>query len=354
MPYTQSADYEKTVTRFLHQYVNERTKRNYQTAIYHYLQIFSVIEKNKPAQLDSAAAEYLQQISEGKPLTTDLINAANRFIKTYAPVTTHLMLHTIILWLEDCEFALNQREHKRIFSKLPPAYPTRKETELTRSMFQQIYYNLPTEWAKVLLLVLLGTGMRLGEALSLKNTDIIWKDARTEISIRAEITKTKTKRTVYLTAEASSALKTYLENREEISDRIFPFTIAAAERAMRIAADRAGYKNQTDSQRLVHWHMTRKWFISRFSLYASKETAEILAGHEGYLGRAYCRYTRQQITAQVRKAEPYISLFQTQQPQQLKIKTRRTRQSSSHSSSDKGWNVYFTLPNQYIPSDTIV
>ncbi|HJJ39566.1 MAG TPA: tyrosine-type recombinase/integrase, partial [Methanocorpusculum sp.] len=193
---------EKIVSSFLHQYENKRTYRNYQTAIYHFLQAVSDIEKNKPDYLDSAAAEYLKEISAGRNLLKDLICAANRFSGTYSPVSTHLMLHSVTLWLEDCGFSLNRREYKRIFSKLPPAYPIRKEAELTRQMFFRIYTSLSPEWAKVLLLVLLASGMRIGEALALKYDDIAWKKSRAEISVRAEITKTKTARTVYLTKEA--------------------------------------------------------------------------------------------------------------------------------------------------------
>ncbi|HJJ26795.1 MAG TPA: hypothetical protein O0W95_01705, partial [Methanocorpusculum sp.] len=85
---------EKPVTLFLLQYENKRTYRNYQTAIYHYLQLVSDIEKNKPDHLDSAAAEYLKEVSDGRNLIADLISAGNRFSKTYVPVSTHLMLHS--------------------------------------------------------------------------------------------------------------------------------------------------------------------------------------------------------------------------------------------------------------------
>lgn len=347
---------EKPVTSFLLQYENKRTYRNYQTAIYHYLQLVSDIEKNKPDHLDSAAAKYLKEVSDGRNLIADLISAGNRFSKTYAPVSTHLMLHSIALWLEECGYTLNRRENKRIFSKLPPAYPMRKEAELARGMFRRIYHNLPSEWTKVLLLVLLGSGMRLGEALALKTDDIFWKHTITEISIPAEITKTKTARTVYLTNEASSSLKNYLDERKRVSERIFPYSIHAAERAMRIAADRAGYRNQNESQRLVHWHMTRKWFISRFSLYASKEVAELLAGHEGYLGRSYCRFTRQQILTQVRKAEPYLSLFpaKAETARKSKGETRGRMMKHCCSFADEGWMILSPLPNSYISADPIV
>lgn len=347
---------EKPVTSFLLQYENKKTQNNYQAAIYHYLRLVSDVEKNKPDYLDSAAAEYLKEVSKGRNLISDLISAGKSFSKNYAPVSTRLMLHFITLWLESCGYTLNKRESKRIFVKLPPAYPVRKEAELTRSMFQHIFHNLSPEWTKVLLLILLGSGMRLGEALSLKTDDVLWKNNHTEISIRAETTKTKMARTVYLTKEASSALKIYLEKRKRVSDRIFPYSIAAAERAMRIAADKAGYKNQNESQRLVHWHMTRKWFISRFSLYASKEVAEHLAGHEGYLGRSYRRFTRQQVLTQVRKAETYISLFSanSETPQKSKGNTKDRKVKYCSSFTDEGWKILSSLPNSYISADTIV
>ena len=59
----------------------------------------------------------------------------------------------------------------------------------------------------------------------------------------------------------------------------------------------------------VHWHMTRKWFISRFSLAANKDVAEHIAGHEGYLSVSYRRYTKKQIIKEYIKAEKKLSII---------------------------------------------
>ena len=62
--------------------------------------------------------------------------------------------------------------------------------------------------------------MRLGEALSLKESDIIKTKTRTKLHIRKETTKTKTERTVYLTKEAAETLEHYLtEQKKETADK---------------------------------------------------------------------------------------------------------------------------------------
>ena len=61
--------------------------------------------------------------------------------------------------------------------------------------------------------------------------------------------------------------------------------------------------------RSFNWHMTRKWFISRFSLAANKDVAEHIAGHEGYLSVSYRRYTKKQIIKEYIKAEKKLSII---------------------------------------------
>lgn len=120
-----------------------------------------------------------------------------------------------------------------------------------------------------------------------------------------QITKTKTARVTYLTQEAYKALRDYFSSRDDDETRVFPFAAITAQYHFRKTVDCLGYGNPypATNTRQLHWHMTRKWFISRFSLVANKDTAKLLTGHEGYLSASYQRYTRKQILKQFKKAE---------------------------------------------------
>ena len=300
---------EKPVTTALQYCLNEKTKANYRNAIYLFLATVYPETKPDTATLDTIGAKYLEEIRHllRNPVL-DLINAAQTYLAKYAPATTHLNLHLAITWFEDNNLTLKKRDRRKIFRQLPPNRSIRKENELTPELFQEIYHELP-DWAQVMLLILLATGMRLGEILALKNTDIDWNKQRPQITIRPETTKTKTARTTYLTKEAAAALQTYLAARQKDTTLILPYKQTQAELYMRQAADKTGHKKPDTRLREVHWHMTRKWFITRFSLYANKEIAEQLAGHEGYLAKSYNRFTEEQILEQYITAEKYLTLF---------------------------------------------
>ena len=338
---------------FLQIYDNKKTRENYASALQKYLRHINSKSKTanpkntkKPDEktYDTIAKNYLRELKQGKNPAHDLIPFTNTLTKTHAAATVRITIQTVILWLEDNEIRINRQTRKRIAGTIPKTYSVRHETELTRKLFKNIHAQMTKEWAKTLLILLLSTGLRLGEALSLKETDIIRTKTRTKLHIRAETTKTKTERTVILTKEAAETLEHHLaeqkkekktktanktaekaepnktkthtanqttnqKTRSEKEEYLFPYTKAAAERQMRNAADKAGYGKTDSSPRTVHWHMTRKYFITQVTLHANKDIAETLAGHEGYLSKAYRRITARQILAGFKKAEKYLTLF---------------------------------------------
>ena len=315
---------------FLQLYDNKKTRENYASALRKYLRYVNPGAKENPPEpidektYDDIAETYLQELNRGRKTVHDLIRYTNSLTNTHAASTVKITIQTVILWLEDNEILVNRQTKKRIARIIPKTYSVRHETELSRKLFRNIHAQLTKEWTKTLLILLISTGMRLGEALSLKESDIIKTKTRTKLHIRKETTKTKTERTVYLTKEAAETLKHYLAERKKETanttekernkntgkeEHIFPYTKAAAERQMRIAADKAGYGKTEESPRTVHWHMTRKYFITQVTLYANKDIAETLAGHEGYLSKSYRRFTARQILVVFKKAEKYLTLY---------------------------------------------
>jgi integrase len=71
---------------------------------------------------------------------------------------------------------------------------------------------------KTLLLVLCSSGMRVGEALSLRNADVNFDESPTKIHIRAENTKTRQERDIYISDEATKELKKFIDSRYGIKD----------------------------------------------------------------------------------------------------------------------------------------
>lgn len=299
---------EKPVTAFLNFYLNEKTFTNYWNAIYRYLVCFYPGLTRDLDEMDRVATDYISELRTSRNLLNDLAYSVNQMKRQYSPSYVNMNISIVCLWFDDNQVGLTRRIRQRVLNLIPPAYSIREEAELTRHLFKEIYYALP-DWCQVLLLFLSGTGLRLGEAMNLKRIDINWEETRPSVYIRAENSKNKISRTAYMTREAAEALKKYLMMRTDNNPFVFPYPVWSAQSALRKAADKTGHGPQNGLPRSFHWHMTRKWFISRFSLAASKEVAEELVGHVGYLSRSYQRFTKQQILIQFKKADSYLSIL---------------------------------------------
>ncbi len=298
-----------TTDQFLSAYPNKKTRANYHLALKHYINT-TKHRTSKKTSLQTSCKHYIEELTaKNRNYYLDLKIYGQKLSETYSPTTANLYLRCVCLWLEECGFPLTKRERQRLTAQLPPPKPNKCEIELKRKTLRTIHDALPKHM-KTLLLVLLASGMRLGETVKLKKTDINWEEERTEIKIPAEITKTKTARTTYLTEEATEALLDYLRTRKDNDERLFPFSVESAQYYLRKTAKELGLNTISDKRTpAIHWHMTRKWFISRFSLAANKDVAEHIAGHEGYLSISYRRYTKKQILKEYIKAEKKLSIL---------------------------------------------
>jgi len=295
------------VTDFLDCYSNKKTVSNYQSAVAHYIRFVTETPNANYCELDMLAASYLERISDGiQNVVHDLKRFSGYLEKKYSPAYRSLILTITGIWLDDMDVKISSRKYRRIMPRFASFQSIREETEMSSELFIKFYQIFP-RWCSTLLVVMLGTGMRIGEALQINKSDISWSEIRPIIHIRAEITKTKEARKVFLTSEAACELQNYLLNRHDEDPRVFPFRVESAQFQMRCAADKLGYGGTR--LRSVHWHMTRKWFISQFSLAASKEVAEELAGHKGYLSSSYRRYSQDDLMTEFLKAESTVSIF---------------------------------------------
>ena len=88
---------------------------------------------------------------------------------------------------------------------------------------------------KALLLVLASSGMRVGEALSLRNSDVNFDESPTKVHLRAENTKTKQERDVYISDEAKRELKKFVDSRYSDKDecRKFPNHLIFTKRTLK-------------------------------------------------------------------------------------------------------------------------
>jgi len=186
---------------------------------------------------------------------------------------------------------------------------------------------------KALILIAITTGMRVGEILNLKLSEIDLTGTEPYTIYISPETKTKATRTTFTTEETKQAIEQwkkirpqYLKSKKfkgshlkghEInpikSDKLFPFKYETARTILENIIKKTGYtQKDTNTKRYqYHWHSFRKYFKTTISTEIPPDVAEALIGHEEYLKEVYNRYTNEQIREYYKQAIPKLNLYET-------------------------------------------
>jgi integrase len=161
--------------------------------------------------------------------------------------------------------------------------------------------------SRALILTLASSGLRIGECLSLKMSDIDLNMSPAMINVRAENSKNGLARFTFITTEARDAIFDYLKVREEYiergnkhaevlgnaprggSDFLFPVTDSSVNKMWETMLKNAGLytRDEKSGRNQYRIHSLRKFFISQLSMAGARTLAEHLAGHTGYLDASY-------------------------------------------------------------------
>jgi len=164
-----------------------------------------------------------------------------------------------------------------------------------------------------LFLSLGSSGMRIGEALSLKKKDLDLTGIRIKVNIPAT-TKTRTGRTTYLSLEAEKILRPHLENIG-LDDYVFTMKnsndYSSSVRTMlsRIV-DKLQLvdKYQSNNIRKITTHSFRAYFFTKAARKHGENYAHKIVGHGGYLMQ-YDRMTEDEKLEMYIELEPDLVVF---------------------------------------------
>jgi integrase len=219
--------------------------------------------------------------------------------------------------------------------KLPKKLRHREEP-LTKEILVRLLRVVPIK-IQTAILVAIASGMRIGELVQLKISDIDFDSRPTKIRIRAETTKTKEARETFLTNEATKALKDYLTNffgwhegnsNPLIQDRI----IFGRTSQMKKDDDQMKFKSVTiaenvlahsmlwhvrkipelnklneNGRKMIHFHGFRKYFRTVAGDATNRDFVEALMGHHFYLDTYYLQSEEKRKELYL-KAEPYLTI----------------------------------------------
>ena len=183
---------------------------------------------------------------------------------------------------------------------------------LDHDEIKALIINSPNQ-IKVVLLVLLSSGMRISEVLQVRVKEVNHSTNPIEIRVRAETAKTREERIAYISDEAWQMVKPLLNNKEE-TDLVFipeykrTSLISFETRFARVRKN-VGLIEKYDDD--VHYHVNIHAFRANFMTLATKildgDTAHALLGHRKYLD-VYFRLSQQEKATLYHKLEPYLTV----------------------------------------------
>ncbi|MGI0080706.1 MAG: tyrosine-type recombinase/integrase, partial [Nitrososphaerales archaeon] len=152
----------------------------------------------------------------------------------------------------------------------------------------------PSPKTRALILLLLSSGMRIGEALSLRVSDLELDSEPVKVKVRAEYSKARTARAAYMSYEAREALRQLV--RDAAKDRlVFDYSGGLWERekvcvrTFRQVVERAGLGEKIENHRIhkIHFHSFRKFFFTKAADLLGEHIAHALCGHGFYMDTYY-------------------------------------------------------------------
>jgi site-specific recombinase XerD len=277
------------------------------------------------------ASRYMKEVRAGERVPKDdLLTFTNALVGRAVPkgsiagyqsaVRNFLLFH---------EIEIPRAAEKMIKRRLPKGNGTASvEDDLTSGNIRQILHHADPP-LRALLLVLCSSGTRIEEALSLDMHDIDLSRDPVEVIIRGETSKGGATRFTFISSEAKEAVTEWLKLREKflitsairasrlrhekaIEDgRLFPMSYEHARKLLRRALSDAGiYRQDRITKRsTMHFHQTRKWFLSQFQVHGSRAIGKLLAGHSGYPDNSYRRISKTEVIKEYKKMEPHLSVL---------------------------------------------
>ncbi len=313
------------VMDWLETYAKRNTRYVFQSGVRHFLRSVYGVELDN-SSLELHAARYVEECRAGRDWFKDLLKYAAD-LHGRPPKSAKAFISGAKGWLEyTLGVEVTRKQQRLLLGRLPKGSRARTgEAELSREILRRVLTHTDVK-GRALFLFLASSGIRIGEALKLRLSDVDLRRDPAEVYVRGEYTKSGDAYTSFLSSEAREALAEWLKVRDSYlegslnrgrglrrvkvveDDRIFPFSPSTAEQIWQnaIRNARMDERDSSTNRHRLHIHMLRKWFLSQAKIAVPESVAEAWAGHVGYLDEAYRRYSRDQLREFYRKAEPHL------------------------------------------------
>lgn len=242
----------------------------------------------------------------------------NRTIIGYLSVTKdYLNFHGMKIYTEDIK--------QQFRSPRPDVF---YEEGLTKSILNRLLQNCSPK-LRVGVLLACSSGMRVGEIVQLRLSDIDFTTSPTTIKVRRETTKSRETRFTHITSETSKILSDYITKKTLNSKSSNPYlfmyfddefgtleyykSMYAARQTMMerlrqtiLHIPELSLKNENGQNR-IHFHAFRKWFKTQVTTAGQSDFAEALMGHKS-LKLVYFKQSSEARLKLYQKMEPFLTI----------------------------------------------
>jgi integrase len=261
----------------------------------------------------------------------------NEYRNKLSTNTLRIRVRVVKNFLEYCDVDISDAKF-RLKVRLPKGIRNNKEA-IDKDDIRDILNSCSDIRLKTFVMLLAGTGCRAVEALSIRNKDLDLTSNPAKVNLRAEYTKTKQDRSVFLTkeiviqlrrwldfkyrkhrschtAEDGSYRTEYITPKRHIDDLVFaingkpnPRTLYVEIATMYAAMlDRIGKGDREDNQRRrkITLHSFRRFAKSTISDLGYSDYSDWFIGHAG---STYWRKKESEKSALFRRIEPYLTFL---------------------------------------------
>ena len=255
---------------------------------------------------DRTAEEIIQEIPQEKDSEYDVLQAwINWLSNTIIPSTIHTRFSSLMGYFHYRGIKMYKEDIKQNISL--PKIPHEEKHPLSLEEIRKIIGEANFK-KKGLYLTLLSSGMRVGETIQLKKKHFDTSTKNFMIKIPANLTKTKQARTVFISKEASNAIRPLLKKISD-NDGVFSknenphYAVCAEEMTFKRILNNVGLVESYESSRTnkITMHSFRAYFFTKAVRAHDENYAHMMIGHGGYLMQ-YDRLTDDE------KLEMYLEL----------------------------------------------
>jgi integrase len=345
------------LAEYLKNYSNRGTAQGYISAVYHFIDFIYGKQRKLYRVSDDERVKYEKLIDrylkEKRNYSEDMANFVVSLHGRPPLSARHIFTFTKEFFNYHNK-ELPSKDLKFIRNKLPKGNARTIDKDMDIETIRVILQHLDVK-GRALILVLASSGMRINEALSVTLDDVDLKSKPSCITVRGETSKTGDTRITFISAEATQAVNEWLKVRadyirssvnrnnglvksgrgksktDDDDGRLFPFSDQNASVLWETALTKADLlsRDKTTNRKQLHYHQFRKFFISQLSLIVSKEIAEMLAGHAGYLTGAYRRYTKKQLAEEYLKGQHLLTIQTPKELQEMETEFKAKLQGHS-------------------------